>query len=472
MRLLSSLLVAVLSAAIALGQAQGNGSTTSSGTSSSSAPPAAYGYIPLTNHTETDTSADVANPNTPWLPVLINGEAVSLLGDIERSNQLSVGMTVASGYDDNALTQNTRQIENASFSFLPSVSWHESRTRSLFDLNYSPGFTVNQKLPELNSATHNAGINSQFRLTPNVTWRIHDTFVASNNGWTNSNPEMPTNALHEPNQLVLTPLADTISNLAGTDLVYQMGAGTILGGSGSYSLLNYSNVQGGPGVQLIDSRTAGGDLFYQHQLLPKHWIGLTYGFQRFTFNGGVEETDTHSALMFYTAMIRPHFVVSLFGGGTYTQTDGFVAIATSAATPSGTRTQWSPSAGAIFGWETPHTGISATFSRRIDSGGGILGTVERTSGMATVQRQFSRNWTGTMSFVYDNNRPLESIGGQYRTLSGTAAVERRLGRQMSVTASYTRAHQTYGTVIPTQLFPDHNRAMLSISYLFSRPLGR
>jgi hypothetical protein len=472
MRPLSCLLVAVLSTAIALGQSQGNGSAASSSTSSSSAPAAAYGYIPLTGNSQTDTSTDVSNPNTPWLPVLINGETISLLGEIERSNQLSFGMTVASGYDDNTLTQNSRQIGNASFSFLPSMSWHESKSRSLFDLNYSPGFTVNQRLPELNNATHNAGFNSQFRLTENITWRIHDAFVASNNGWTNTNPEMPTNALHEPNQLVLTPLADTVSNLAGTDLVYQMGAGTILGGSGSYSLLNYSNVQGGPGVQLIDSRTAGGDIFYQHRLLPKHWIGLTYGFQRFTFNGGVEETDTHSALLFYTAMIRPHFVVSLFGGGTHTQTDGFVAIATSATTPTGTRTQWSPSAGAIFGWETPHTGITATFSRRVDSGGGILGTVERNSGMATVQRQFSPNWTGTISFVFDNNRPLDSMEGVYRTLSETVAVERRLGRQMSMVASYTRAHQTYGIAIPTQLFPDHNRAMLSISYFVSRPLGR
>jgi hypothetical protein len=283
---------------------------------------------------------------------------------------------------------------------------------------------------------------------------------------------MPGNALHQPSQLVLTPLADTISNSAGTDLVYQMGAGTIVGGSGSYSLLNYSNLQGGPGVQLIDSRATGADVFYQHRLLPRHWIGLSYGFQRFTFNGGVEQSDAQSALLFYTAMIRPHFVVSLFGGGTHTQTDGFVAIETSATATAGTRTQWSPSAGAIFGWQTPHTGITATFSRRIDSGGGILGTVERMSGMTTLQRQFSPNWTGTMSFVYDNNRPLEGVGGEYRTLSGTVAVERRLGRQMSVTASYTRAHQIYGVAIPSQLFPDHNRAMLSISYLFSRPLGR
>src|SRR5215471_6572966 len=208
MRLLSSLLVVTLSASIAVGQSQGNGSAASSGTSSSSAPPAAYGYIPLTDHSETETNTDISNPNTPWLPVLINGETVSLLGEIESSNQLSAGLTIASGYDDNTLTQSNRQIGNASFSFLPSVSWHESRARSLFDVNYSPGFTVNQNLPELNNATHYAGVNTQFRLTQNLTWRIHDAFVASNNGWANSNPEIPGSALHEPNQQVLTPLAN------------------------------------------------------------------------------------------------------------------------------------------------------------------------------------------------------------------------------------------------------------------------
>jgi hypothetical protein len=488
MKLLSSIFVALLSAGIALGQSQGDGSAAStvpaaasaaSGAtaipSSSGAPAAAYGYIPFAGGSQgADADINSSNPNTPWLPVLINGETPSsaFSGELERNNQISGGLTVASGYDDNALTQNGGQVGNASFSFLPSLSWEQSRSHSLFDINYSPGFTVNQALPELNSSTQNAGLNSQVRLTENLTWRIRDGFVVSNNGWTTTGSDASGSVLHAPAQQVLTPLARSVSNLAASDLVYQMGAGTIVGGTGSYSLLSYSNLQDGPGVQLIDSRTTGAEVFYQHRILAKHWIGLTYSFQRLSFEGGIEQTQSHSALLFDTITLQPHLTLSLFGGATHSRTDGQVTLLTAGTAASGQPEQWSPSAGAMLGWEGPHTAVSATFSRRIDSGGGILGTVDRYSGIATVRRQFSPHWTGNISFIYDDNRPLDGVEGEYRTLSGSVGAERRIGRQLAAAASYTRVHQVYGVTIPTQLFPDHNRALVSITYFFSRPLGR
>ncbi|HEY3975214.1 MAG TPA: hypothetical protein VGM18_19575 [Candidatus Sulfotelmatobacter sp.] len=504
MRILSSIFVAMLVSAIALGQSQGDGSAaaavssatlpaiagpssssasfasaSSSSASTSAAPAAAYGYIPFAGSSQgAEADVDSSNPNTPWLPVLINGETPSaaFAGELERNNQISGGMTVASGYDENALTQNGGQVDNASVSFLPSLSWEQSRPHGLFDLSYSPGFTVNQALPELNSSTQNAGMNSQLRLTENLTWRIRDAFVATNNGWTNTTADAPGSVLHEPSQPVLMPLARTVSNLAASDLIYQIGAGTIVGGTGSYSLLSYGNLQSGPGaelgVNLIDSRTTGAEIFYQHRILPKHWIGLTYSFQRLSFDGGLEETQSHSALLFDTITIQSHLTLSLFGGATHSLTNGQVALVTSGTTATAGSAQWSPSAGVMLGWEGTHTAVSATFSRRVESGGGILGTVDRYSGIATVRRQFSPNWTGAINFIYDSNRPLDGAEGEYRTLSGSASAERRIGRQMAAAASYTRVHQTYGVVIPTQLFPDHNRAMVSVSYFFSRPLGR
>lgn len=477
MRLLILTFVALLSTGMALGQSVKDASpeSSSSTSSTSSAPPAAYGYIPLVGTSQgAETGMDSSNPNTPWLPVLINGETPvpAFSGELERGNQISGGMTLASGYDDNALTEQGRQIGNTSFSFLPTLAWEQSWPRGLFDFSYSPGFTVNQRLSELNSSTQNAGLSAQFRLTEYLTLRLHDAFVATNNAWTGTNSETPGDVLHQPNQNVLIPLAKTTSNQAGTDLIYCVGDGTIVGGSSSYSLLSYGNLQGGPGVQLIDSRTTGAEIFYQHRFFPKHWIGLTYGFQRLNFNGGVEDTQSQTALLFDTMTIQPHLTLSLFAGATHSHTDGFVTIGGSGTLARPTPPQWSPNAGATLAWAGEHTGITATLSRRIDSGGGILGTVDRLSMMATLRRQFSPRWTGTINLIYDDNRPLDGVEFGYRTVSGTASVQRQITRQMTVSASYARVHQTYGVVVPTQLFPDHNRALLSVSYLFNRPLGR
>lgn len=477
MRLFFLTFVVLLTTAVALGQSVTDASATSSSipSSSSSAAPAAYGYIPLADPSNgAETAADSSNPNTPWLPVLINGEmpVPAFADELERGSQISGGIIIASGYDDNALTQSSGQVGNASFSFLPTLAWEESRPRSLFNVTYNPGFTVNQRLSELNSSTQNAAFNSQFRLTENLTLRIHDAFVATNIGWTTANADTPGSVLHQPNQTLLSPLAKTVNNLAGTDLIYRAGPGTIVGGSTSYSSLSYGNLQGGPGVQLIDSRTTGAEVFYQHRVLPKHWIGVTYAFQRLAFNGGVEETQSHSALLFDTMTIQPHLTVSLFVGATHSHTDGFVTIIRSATLVPLAQAQWTPNVGATLGWDAQHTGMTATFSRHVDGGGGILGTVDRLSGTATFRRRFSPFWMGTISLAYDDNRPLDSAALTYRTVSATALVERQIRRQMTVTASYTRVHQTYGVVVPTQLFPDHNRILLSVGYFFNRPLGQ
>ena len=92
--------------------------------------------------------------------------------------------------------------------------------------------------------------------------------------------------------------------------------------------------------------------------------------------------------------------------------------------------------------------------------------------MTALRRQFSPRWTGAISLIYDDNQPLDGVQSSYRTVSGSATVQRQIARQMMVSATYTRAHQNYGIAVPTQLFPDHNRILLSVSYLFSRPLGR
>jgi hypothetical protein len=476
MRLLSLIFVTLLSAGTALAQSVVDNSAKfpSSSSTTSSAPPAAYGYIPFAGSSQDAEGMDSSNPNTPWLPVLINGETPTpaFSGELERGNQISGGMTVASGYDDNALSQNGRQVGNTSFTFLPTLSWQQSRPRSLVDFNYSPGFTVNQRLSELNSSTQDAGLNAQFRLTEYSTLRIHDAFAVTNNGWASTSSDIPGSVLHQPNQSVLTPLTRITSNQAGADLIQRVGTGTIVGGSGSYSLLNYSNVQGGPGVQLIDTRTVGTELFYLHRFLPRHWIGVTYGFERFTFNGGVEDTQSHSALLFDTITIQPHLTLSLFVGATHSHTDGFVTIGRSSTFVPSTPTQWSPDTGAVLSWEGERNSLAATVSRRVDSGGGILGTVDRLSVSAVLRRQLRPHWSGTISFGYDDNNPVDGAQFGYRTVSGIVSVQRQIRRDLTIAASYARVHQSYGVVIPTQLFPDHNRALLSISYSFNRPLGR
>jgi len=465
-------LVAVFTAVLLHAQSQTGSNPPAAGQASSDS-----GYIAAQDNPQSESPATPSDPSTPWLPVMINGESPipAFSGELERGNTLRGGMSFSSGYDDNAALENGKAVDNVSYSFAPSISLQQSQARALWDLSYNPGFVVNQRVSELNSNTQAAGLNFQYRFSQYLTFRAHDNFSFTNSPFSDPTTEAdsaPGSVLHPADASVLTPFARRVSNLGGVDLIYRAGEGTIIGGSGSSYLLNYDNLGGGPGIALIDTRISGGDAFYSHRLVPNQWIGLTYSFQRLDFNGGVEQTDSNSALLFYTITPRAHLTLSLFGGASYSQTTGQVAVISTLPLTASTQ-QWLPSAGVIVGWQGIRTGVSATFSRRVDGGGGLLGTVDRYNGSFEVRRQFAPRWMGTIGLLYDDDHPIDLTSeGTFRTLSATAGVQRQVGQNWTVGLNYSRVHQDYGIVSAAQLFPDHNRALLSISYFFSRPLGK
>ena len=57
-------------------------------------------------------------------------------------------------------------------------------------------------------------------------------------------------------------------------------------------------------------------------------------------------------------------------------------------------------------------------------------------------------------------------------VSGTASVQQQFGQHVNVQLGYTRLHQTYSGVAVLATTPNTNREFVSISYQFSRPLGR
>ena len=69
-------------------------------------------------------------------------------------------------------------------------------------------------------------------------------------------------------------------------------------------------------------------------------------------------------------------------------------------------------------------------------------------------------------------RPRLSSAGNGHTVSGTASLQQQFGQHLNVQLGYTRLHQNYSAVAVLAATPDTNREFVSISYQFSRPLGR
>ena len=405
------------------------------------------------------------------MPAPVSGEGYSMGFTSEtRSNYVRGGLVFSTAYDSDATTgTNGQPISDVSYSIWPTISLDQTRSRLHWVFNYSPGFTFYQKTSSLNQADQNLGVNLSYRLSPHVTLSVRDTFAKTSNVLNQPSSDLATpvsGGVSVPNNSVIAPIADTLTNNANVSLTYQFSPNGMVGGSGTFTNLHYPNPTQVPG--LSDSSSRGGSAFYNHRLSKMHYIGATYQYQWFLAypNGGQSETQTQSVFLFYTVYFKPTFSVSFFGGPQYSNTQQF-GLPTS--------TSWSPAGGASMSWQGKLTSFAASYSRSINSGGGLAGAVEYSTASGSLRRQLARVLSLSVGASYANNNILDALpafnsGGQ--TISGNASVQRQFGEHLSLQAQYTRLHQSYSDVAAISSVPDRNLAMINISYQFSRPLGR
>ena len=112
--------------------------------------------------------------NSVQMPLMFSSEG-------ERSNYLSGGIQLGSGYDDNALVTPSDHISNLSVLVLPSIEIRQNRERWNLDLAYSPGITINQGLSERNQFAHSLSFSTNYRLSPHVSLQLRDNFAMTNN---------------------------------------------------------------------------------------------------------------------------------------------------------------------------------------------------------------------------------------------------------------------------------------------------
>jgi len=404
-------------------------------------------------------------------PAPVSGEGYSMGFTSEtRSNYLRGGLVFGSAYDSEATTgTNGQPVSDVSYSIWPTISLDQTRSRLHWVLNYSPGFTFYQKTSSLNQENQNLGVNLSYRLSPHVTLSLRDSFQKTSNVLDQPNQDFAqpvSGSVFVPNESVIAPIADVLTNTANASLTYQFSANGMVGVSGSFTNLHYPTQAQVPG--LGDSSSRGGSAFYNHRLSKMNYIGATYQYQMFLANPtlGQSETQSHSVFLFYTVYFKPTFSVSFFGGPQYSNTQQF-GLPTSSS--------WSPGGGASMSWQGRLTSVALSCSRAINSGGGLAGAVEATSASASLRRQLTRTLSASLGAGYADNSILDalpSLNTSGHTISGNASVQRQFGQHLNLQAQYMRLHQSYSDVAVLSAVPDRNRESITISYQFARPLGR
>jgi hypothetical protein len=393
----------------------------------------------------------------------------------ERSNLLEYGVAFMTAYSDNVLAGlEGHPVSDISYSIAPTIAIDATTPRLRWIGSYAPGFTFYQHTSNLNESDHNATLDFQYRLSPHVTVSARDGFVRSSNVL--NQPDFGGGTVSGgtavPNFSVIPPVADRLSNSGNVDLTYQFALNGMIGASGTFTNLHYPNPSQVPG--LSDSNTQAGAAFYSLRLSRMHYIGVTYQYQRlrsYPAEGG-NETQTHAPLLFYTLYPTPHSSISVFGGPQYSDTVQPVVAPSNMVSEART---WTPAAGGSLGWQGHVTSFAVSYSHMVAGGGGLVGAVHMDSASSSIRRQIAKTLNGSLNASYTQNKVIgDFLGGASdgHSVSGTAEIEKLVGPNLRFRLGYTRLHQTYTGVSAIAVNPDTNREFISISYHFSRPLGR
>jgi len=417
-------------------------------------------------------SSGAADESQMQTPPPVSGEAYSTtVGSQARSNYMHIGWIVSGAYSDNILGNvGSKPIGDASYTIWPTISIDEVTSRLRWTLDYSPGFTVYQHTNSFDHVDQNMALDFHYRLSPHITASVQDSLHKVSNalnqpdplsgGGISGLPQAPTTA-------VFATAANQISNQGNVELTYQFSRNGMLGAAGSSTILHYFDRAQVPG--LYDSTSSGGSVFYNHRLSERQYAGANYQYLRILTDpdNSLSLTHTHSLLFFYTIYVKPTLSLSVSAGPQHFDVVELNSTAYRA---------WSPALTTSMGWQGRRTSFAASYGRLISAGGGLAGAFNSKSASGSANWQLARSWQVGSAAIYAINKsvgPFASVsdlGGHF--ISGTVAVQHPFSERLNVEIGYTRLHQSYNAIPLISNAPDSNREFVTVSYQFTRPLGR
>jgi hypothetical protein len=385
-----------------------------------------------------------------------------------RSNYLRLGLNVGAAYEDNPLLLSSGAVGNTSGSVFPNVSIEQTTSRARWSAGYAGGLTVNQRLTSRNQGSHNLNFDSQFRMSPHVNLRVAETFSVTTGVFDTGNGAGTAGGTGGPNGSLLVPLATQRASLTTVEANYHFALKDLVGGSGAFYDLHFANPP--TGVSLANTQTASGSAFWLHKIFRGNWGGLSYGFQRVTFdpNG---ESRVHNLMAVDTLKLANRFTLSAFAGPEYS--DSRLAGGTQPPVQSN---QWAAAGGVEGGWQDERTSLVAGYSRRISDGAGLLGAVRVQNVHASFRRELVSRWAATLAASHGTNTSLLPLAGTANSVNLTSMVvglDRNVGKGLGLRLSYAHDfQQQFGVSGGSQSLDAHrNRFTAALSYQWAKPLG-
>jgi hypothetical protein len=429
------------------------------------------------NGTTPDEEPDNPVMNSGMLtPPPVSGQAYPVAtGDEVRVNYLGLGVTGEVAYDDNLLAgYSTTPTSDEIYSIFPTVTLDKSTLRVREELNYSPGFTFYHPSTDFNEIDQNASANLQYHLGSTATVVLQDSFLRSSSlfsqPFASSQGEITGSA---PSQATgaIAPFADRISDVANVSLNDQAGDNEMFGISGQYGALDYPTSSQVPG--LYNSTSWGVTAFASQRLNGRQYLGGEVQHNRIvSYLKGTDSTvQSDNIFPFYTIYIRNSerstLSISVTGGPEH-----YIA----AQAPATSVDAWAPAGTVGVGWQGHLSTVAGSYSHNITGGGGLPGAYVEDRANVAIRRELTHTWeiNASGSYALNSNKtpqyPLSEPGGH--TVTGSASVQHELSRSLKFQIGYDRLEESYSGIAVLAKLPNSDRVYGSITWQFTRPLGR
>ena len=401
-------------------------------------------------------------------PPPVSGQVYPTRFGAERpQNHLAAGLVFTAAYVDNLLVGNT-PTSDETYSVLPTFSLERDTHRQRQVISYGAGFTLYQHTSSLNSVAQNASVNYQYHFTKYASINIQDSFNQNTNAFNQPNPFSNAGVpggIPAGSPALVNPYGNQIANTTSAGLAYQYGRNAMIGGGGSYSFVHYQDVE--QYTDINNSNAVGGTFFYTRRLTPRQYLGGIYRFAEIQTNPVDSTTTTNAIYGFYTLFLNHMFTLSFQGGPQHFN---------ASQPPNPDVAAWTPSFNGSIAYRTQRVNIAASYARVVTGGGGLVGAYHSNEGNLSAGRLFTRTWSAGVSGSYYNFNsatpiftPLNEGGHSWAV---NVSVQHTFREFLNAEAGYGHFHQSYTGITSVSSMPDSNRAYFSISYKYTRPLGR
>jgi hypothetical protein len=403
--------------------------------------PPATPVQPITNPNgqQSGSNGDPASPIQTTATVVTGGLAPSVGEAGDERSQIRIGVQAAESYDSNFSGKAAPGSWNAISSFGGHLELHRMGRSSDMMFRYAGGGSLDDQNSSLDITYHQfeASEMMQFRR-----WslRLDDLFSylpdssfgfqmlgitqSSLGGASLLNPSVP------PSQTILTSQSMRLSNVILAQAQIEASQRTAFTFTGGYGLLHYTT------SGFLDPTNYNFGFGYNYALNARDVLGVSYQFNNYSFSSTNSTINDSTVMVSYGHHITGRLAFQVGAGPEFnydTPSGSSIAIG---------RTFISANAG--LNYQFKESSISASFSRGVTGGSGIITGSGANTAQISANHQLGRRTTIHGNFGYSFNQSLpqqSSTATTYQGLNAGAGLDYKIGPRADFYANYNYLRQ-------------------------------